>query len=518
MGLPRRLLGLSLPARVAFVLAVFLILCVVGYSGWVAMREGLSGLWDRFQPRFALPVILLLIGLPAAAYWTTRYWIEVESSAYPDIDAAWNAGLEALAKSGIDLGTTPLYFAIGIHDANSAGTLMNASGWELLVDGRPDGDTPLRWYASRDAVIVFCLDACGLSLSQAPQREGSAASNEHRTSGATNLRQTLVAGGGVTEEERGGRLGLRGTMLAEAAGERDRAATPPRPAVGLRGTMISGGSDAVAASNPVESTSSFRTVDRVELSQQAERLARVCKLARQSRQPYCTINGVLAFVNWKLISSPQANSLAMSIRQDAVTIVEQGGLHAPMLVVVSGMEQEIGFSELVRRVGEDRAQGNRFGQGFNHQGSPSQQQMIALAANAAGAFEGWVYDLFRQPDCLSRTNNDKLFAMLCRIRSIVQPNLTDLFVGFSESVSAEQPRSLFLGGCYFAATGGGKTRQAFVRSVLSKLVDMQEELQWTDKSLREEFRFRALVQSLSALNGLLIAFIIGVLVWKVMSS
>jgi len=479
----------------------------------------MSGLWDRFQPRFALPVILLLIGLPTAAYWTTRYWIEVESSAFPDIDAAWNAGLDALAKSGIDLGSTPLYLAIGIQDANSAGTLMNASGWELLVDGKPDGASPLRWYASRDAVVIFCLDACGMSLSHSPQREGVSASKEQRVAGASKIRQTLIAGGGgASEEERVGRLGIRGTMLADVPMERDRAATPARPAVGLRGTMIAGASDPITASDSEESPVSIRTVDRVELSQQSERLARVCKLARQSRQPYCTINGVLAFVNWKLVSSPQSNSLAMSIRQDAITIVEHSGMHAPLLVVVSGMEHEIGFSELVRRVGEERAQGNRFGQGFNHQASPSQQHMIALATNAAGAFEGWVYDLFRQPDCLSRTNNDKLFAMLCRIRSIVQPKLTDLFVGFSESVSAEQPRSLFLGGCYFAATGGGKTRQAFVRSVLSKLVEMQEELQWTEKSLREEFRYRTLVQSLTVLNGLLIVFIIGVLVWKMMSS
>ncbi len=519
LGLPKRLLGLSLPARVAWVLGLFLVLCVVGYLSFVVYREGSSGLWDRFHHYFALPIVLLLFGLPTAAYWTTRFWIEVESSQFPDIDAAWAAGYEALAKAGIDLGTTPLYIAIGVHDANSAATLMNASGWELLVDGKPDGAAPLRWYASRDAVILFCLDACGLSLCHAPQREGSATSGGHRSPGASNIRQTLMPGsGGAAEDERESRrLGIRGTMLSDAPLESDRGAAPSRTSVGIRGTMIAGTGDAMQAADSTEAQGAVRTVDRVEMSQQEERLARVCKLARQSRQPYCAINGVLAFVNWKLISSQQSNSLAMSIRQDTMTIVEHCGMHAPLLVVVSGMEQEIGFSELVRRVGEERAQGNRFGQGFNHQASPSQQQMIALASNAAGAFEGWVYDLFRQPDCLSRSNNDKLFAMLCRIRSIVQPQLTDLFVGFSETVSLEQPRSLFLGGCYFAATGGGKTRQAFVRSILSKMVEMQEELQWTDKSLREEFRYRSLVQALTVWNGLMVVFILSVVIWKIMS-
>ncbi len=521
LGLPKRLLGLSLPARVAWVLGLFLVLCVASYLSFVTYREGWSGLWDRFQPRFSLPIVLLLFGLPTAAYWTTRYWIEVESSDFPDIDAAWAAGLEALAKSGIDLGTTPLYLAIGLHDANSAGTLMNASGWELVVDGKPDGASPLRWYASRDAVIIFCLDACGMSLCQTPQRESRSGSNGHKAAVGSNIRQTLIvgSGGGGSEDEREGRrLGIRGTMLADSPLDHDSGATSARPALGIRGTMIAGAGEPVMATESSEPQGAIGTVDRVELSQQADRLARVCKLARQSRQPYCTINGVLALVNWKLISSRQSNSLAMALHQDSITIVEQSGMHAPLLVVVSGMEQEIGFSELVRRVGEERALGNRFGQGFNHQASPGQPQMIALATNAAGAFEGWVYDLFRQSDCLSRTNNDKLFAMLCRIRSIVQPQLTDLFVGFSETVSPEQPRSLFLGGCYFAATGGGKTRQAFVRSVLSKMVDMQEELQWTDKSLREEFRYRSLVQSLTVLNGLLVVFIFSVIVWKIMSA
>ncbi len=459
LGLPRRLMGLSLPARVACVLGLFLVLSVIGYLSFVSYREGSSGLWDRFQPRFLFPIVLLLFGLPTAAYWTTRYWIEVETSPFPDIDAAWNAGLSALAKSGIDLGSTPLYLGIGVQDANSAGTLMNASGWELLVDGKPDGASPLRWYASREAVIVFCLDASGLSLCHAPQREGATNQRANPSSGASNIRQTLIAGSGGFEsdaEKEGRRLGLRGTMIADAPV--DRGVVSARPALGLRGTMIAGAGEPGPAFEASESQTSIGSVDRTELLQQSERLARVCKLARQSRQPFCTLNGVAAFVHWKLVSSNRPNSLAMALRQDTCTIVEHGGLHAPLLVVVSGMENEIGFSELVRRVGEERAQGNRFGQGFNHQASPSQPHMIALANNAAGAFEGWVYDLFRQPDCLSRANNDKLFATLCRIRSFVQPQLIDLFVGYSESITAEQPRSLFLGGCYFAATGGGKDR------------------------------------------------------------
>jgi len=318
-------------------------------------------------------------------------------------------------------------------------------------------------------------------------------------------------GGNADPNSRRG-AGIRGTMIADAPEP-----APNRPAVGIRGTMIAGASMSAQSSNLGSSEPVTATLDRVQLGEQEQRLKRVCQLAKQSRQPYCTINGVLAFIHWKLLATTQPTSLPMTLREDTLTILDETGIHAPLLLVVSGMESEIGFTELVRRVGEDRAQANRFGQSFNHQGSPTQQQMIALATNATGAFEGWIYDLFRQPDCLSRTNNDKLFAMLCRIRSIVHPRLTDVLVGYSETITPERPRSLLLGGCYFAATGSGKIRQAFVKSVMTKMVEMQEELQWTDDSWRAETRYHNLVQLLLLVNGLLIVFIISVFVYKIMT-
>lgn len=519
LGVSKRLLGLSLPARVALVLSVFLVVCIVGYSGLTVWKEGWDGLWNRRQLQYSFPVVLLLIGLPTAAYWTTKYWIEVEPTDFPDIDAAWHSGLAALAKAGIELSETPLYFGIGVHDANSASTLMAASGWELIVDGKPEGAAPLRWYATRDAIIVFCLDASGLSLCHAPPRESSTTTigkSSGPGGGAANLRGTLVSAGmsenvGPPMNPRAGG-GIRGTMIADAP-------TPStsRPAVGIRGTLIAGESAPDPTANLAPSEQPAAPIDRVQLSEQEQRLRRVCQLAKQSRQPYCTFNGVLAFIHWKMLATSQPTSLPMALQEDTTTILEEGGIHAPLLVVVTGMESEIGFTELVRRVGEDRAQANRFGQGFNHQGSPTKAQMTALASNATGAFESWIYDLFRQPDCLSRTNNDKLFAMLCRIRSIVHPRLTDLLVGYSGTISDERPRSLLLGGCYFAATGIGKVRQAFVRSVMTKMVEMQEELQWTDDSWRKEARYQSMVRFLLLVNGLLVVFILGVLVYKIIT-
>jgi hypothetical protein len=49
---------------------------------------------------------------------------------------------------------------------------------------------------------------------------------------------------------------------------------------------------------------------------------------------------------------------------------------------------------------------------------------------------------------------------------------------------------LFFSGCYFAATGEGENRQAFIKAVFEKLPAEQEELEWTETALDEEDRYR----------------------------
>ncbi len=500
IGLPRRFLGLSPPGRVAFLVAVALIGCLFGYGIYAYFQEELSNL---LEGRWLYPTLFLMVALPTAAYFTTKVWLEVESSVFPDIDAAWNAGVQALGKAGIDLTNTPLYLVVGVNEANAANTLMHASGWELVVEGAPDGAAPLRWFASRDAVVVFCLDTSAMSLCHAPVAADKSAPH--------SLRSTMVADGGGTFVAPS--TGIRGTIVATASQEDYDAPVKSNAPVSIKGTMVSYPTGDRESSS-MKSAEPDAAVSRKDLAHHSERLGRVCQLARQARQPYCPINGVMAVVAWKNLASSATSSIPLALRDDVKTILEHSKLHAPILLLVSGMETEVGFTELVKRVGEERAQGNRFGHGFNHQISPSKAHMEALAADATGAFEAWVYDLFRHPDCLTRSNNDKLFALLCRIRSQVQPRLTDLLIAFSESIPQDQERSMLLGGCYFASTGHGKSRQAFVPSVMSKLVELQEDLQWTDDALRDENRYRTMVQTLMFLNGLLIVFIVGLILYR----
>lgn len=511
MGSVRGSFGWSLPTRVAVILAIFLMLCVIGY--YVASWGAPGAVSDpKTDPRFIISWLLLLVAIPIAAYYAVRAWLETEPSQYPDLDEAWNLGATAIARAGIDIDQCPLFLATGIASPHDADNLMQAIDWKLLVDGKPDGKSPLRWYASQDAIIVFLLDASAASMLQRQVEEAIPPSASLLSGGG--VRGTLVgsAFGGQADPAAGGQAasrGLRGTIISNAA----PAATPPAaPAgMGLRGTMLTG-QDAVVG-GPQPNAAAFVNLDRKEIAEQADRLARVCRLAAESRQPLCAINGSIALVNWQTMAGAPTGQLSTVLREDALRMIEATQLHAPMAVLITGLDDEMGFIELTRRVGESRARENRFGHGFNHQAPLEAGQLAALGQQACGAFEDWIYELFRHPDALGRTNNDKLYALLCKMRSEVQPKVVELLSGLSGARVPADGRGPLLCGCYFGAAGGARMRQAFVRSVFAKLLELEEDLEWSEDAWRKEFTFQRVVSGILVVNALLVMSIVGLLVF-----
>ncbi len=175
------------------------------------------------------------------------------------------------------------------------------------------------------------------------------------------------------------------------------------------------------------------------------------------------------------------------------------------------MESEPGFAELVHRVGTARSKNSRFGKGFNVWNQPTSENLEGVAGEACGAFEDWVYALFREEDSLNETGNGRLFSLLCTIRSELRTRIRNILIrGFScetaDGGNLAQPE--LFGGCYFAATGDTADQQAFVRSALDKLTQLEEELEWTDEALAEDRRCHQIAQALLFLNGLLLMTLI----------
>ena len=122
------------------------------------------------------------------------------------------------------------------------------------------------------------------------------------------------------------------------------------------------------------------------------------------------------------------------------------------------------------------------------------EDMRSLSAHLCGAFEDWVYTLFREQQALTRPGNLRLYGLLCKVRCNLKLRLAEILAGGFGYDPRQTPHDqpLLFSGCYFAATGPTPDRQAFVKSVFDKLLDEQENVEWTRQALVNEQRYTLL--------------------------
>jgi hypothetical protein len=503
LATPRKLLALSLPARAAVLLAIFLVLATLVVFVQ-ALRTG--EVWQQY-----LSVVLVLTTLsviiPIVAYQTLKLWLEGETSAFEDIDRAWQAGLKELERSGSDLTRLPLFLVIGSPSEFLERALFDAAKLSLTVRQFPEGDNALHWYATSDAIYlvatkVGCLSKAAangdrvLELDRkrklAPEAASPAEPRPIRDLRMTvggnepDLRESLaaVAGGG---HSLGG--GYRGTMEIRSTDE-------------IRGSGMLPTGDRLVAQR-----------ERIHLShddwqQEPKRLRYLCRLLRRARLPFCPINGALALLPYAVVQrgDEDAAELQKAARADFTTLGQELRLRFPVLALMTGMESEDGFCELIRRIGGERAMRQRFGKGFLAWDENSPEQLGALCIHACGAFETFIYEMFKEKGALAGDDkalgNRKLYSLLCQVRRDFQKRLDGILVrGFTQDEETEGNASpLLFGGCYFSATGDTLSSRGFVRGVLrDRLTDpeerdgpLYENLEWSASMLREDAWYRRL--------------------------
>jgi hypothetical protein len=259
-------------------------------------------------------------------------------------------------------------------------------------------------------------------------------------------------------------------------------------------------------------------VTKREAKEQTARLDYLCELLIRARQPLCPLNGVLTLLPLGVLRSTLGTrNLSGAVQDDLDTIGARLRLRIPVTTLVTGMEAEPGFAELVRRVGVAQAHSHRFGKGYDVWNPPSAENLDAFSLHACGAFEDWVYNLFLEPGAVDNPGNAELYTLLCTVRSDIRPRLRNVLVhGFSADAADRAPRPVSLfAGCYFAATGGTVDAQAFVKSVFQKIEDLDEDLEWHDDAVREDRRSRHVSHLLVFVNGLLLIGISGLVVYRI---
>lgn len=499
---PRRVWGLAPAGRAAGLVALALLACTaIVVATFILSDKPVHGDYLR-NPRWIAAVLGVLIATPTATYFLVRLWLQGETSRYPDIDRAWDEGVRALAEEGIALSDLPLYVVLGAPSERDAAALMAATRLTTGVAGIPKGRSPLHWYATSDAVYLVATGLGRLGrlseLATANVGQPRAAANLANPAGATMVaavptRATSFPGHAVPTDGPGfaPRAAIMGTLVAGGgAGVTDTGVGPPAP----------GGSGSMS---------------RREAEEQTDRLAHLMRRLRRSRQPYCADNGVLTILPHAIVADAiYAKEIPDAVRADLETIRAATSLASPVTLLVTGMEAEEGFTELVRRVGAERARSSRFGKGFDVWNAASDENLDALSLHACGSFEDWVYTLFASDDGGNPRSNGKLYTMLSRIRRHIQPRLRGVLVnGYAAEADNPQELPRLFSGCYFAATGSQADQQAFVRSVFDKLDQLAEELQWGEPALVEERTYRWLTWLLTAVNSALLS-VVGYLIYR----
>jgi len=509
---PRRLMGMSLPARVALVTAILLLVCAIVAFVSLLLTEDAAHFWNYFAGWRKWVIPLLLIVIPVVVYFAVKSWLEGEVSQYPDIDEAWHEGLAALRENGLDLTDLPFFLVLGTEDEGLIKSVFNASRMDFLIRHVPSGRKPLHWYADENSIFLVCRDVSHLSrLNSLAATRPVAASAPAPTRSPDNIKGTLPAGGTVASSD-------LPRPEPEESGEPDFGGD------GLRGTLVPGAMSSTPSHGAVAQpqSSSGVALSRRDAEEQVERLRYLCRLLVRSRQPLCPINGILTLLPLNAVSDVMvAKEMPGAVQNDLGAIRQTTRLCCPVTSLVTGMEVEPGFTELVRRVGAARAKDNRFGKGFNVWNPPTAECIDAFSAHACGSFEDWVYSLFREPDGLSKPGNAKLYSLLCKIRSQLRSRLRNILLhGYSfepgEGQADEAP--LLFSGCYFAATGNTEDRQAFVKNVFEKMLELEEELDWTDEALIEDDRYHAVARFGMGISSLLVIGIIAMFVYKFYSQ
>lgn len=492
LGCLARIIPVTTPGCATLLTVVFLIATVA--TVWTVFWLDPSNIpWRQSYSWWRIIGILaLVIAIPFVVYKTISMWLEGSPVAYPEVDQAWRAGMQALAANELSIDSVPIFLIVGSSGEAQEKAIMSASGLRLSVEGVPQGPAPIHWYANSEAIYLFCTDSSWTSalasLREDLEQEAvvSGISIETPMSMQSSFEMAKVVSPAqppvpqlpipqpAQEPARPANQSIRGTLelndFVNPTQSRSSPAPAPAPSTSpgtFRGTLMLGdaGMQNPPASLPTSTSSqqqvsepypknrptytnsqssmsltgavdTLSTKKPILVSHQystacLQELQYIGHLVRQSRQPLCAINGVLSLIQLESIHSSQTEleELQRAIRGDLDTIRYAFQLKVPVSVLVVGMEKERGFRELISRVGRERAMSQRFGRRFDIQAVPARDQMVALATHLCGVFEDWTYTLFREEQALTRPGNTRLYELLSKVRCGWKGRLGEILSG-----------------------------------------------------------------------------------------
>jgi hypothetical protein len=483
--------GLKVAIRVLLLVIILVLLWFI--NNYVFDRTRLLGFGPPALRPYWLPILFLLfVCLSWLGWWLWKLLTpEVESSDFPDIDAAWDEARAALNEAGIDLTEVPLFFILG-RPAGPEESLLQAAQVQLNVRQVPRrAEAPLHVYANRDGIYVTCAGASVLGR-QAALLTGE----EDSLPGADAATPAVSRAAGALDDKSININEMIKTMGSQGGGLKEvheiltraqREGRMPTPAEKKRMRQLSG----------IPRPSLLRNAAEVE--RLSARLRHLCRLIVRDRRPYVPLNGMLLLVPLAASDTEEdANQTAQICQQDLLTARKAFQVNCPLIALVGDLETAPGFREFFERFPE-KQRSRRVGQRFP-------LVPAVRAAEYPAAVEGlvqwicqtlfptWVYKFFRvegpgregsAADHIR--SNTQLYKLMFEMNQRQKPLSRILTRG----LPLDQGGPPLFGGCYVAATGkDGAREQAFAAGVFRRLVDEQNFVSWTPEALAEEVEYQ----------------------------
>ncbi len=494
--------GAILPGAVRWTLHLLLVSAIAVVLGIVNYGKPVDiGYTQTFLQYHLWPLLFVLIYLLGVLGWWLWKLLAFEQidSIYPDIDEAWQEGMNALAQAGIRLTEWPLFLIVG-RPESSERNLFDAGRLELKVKPTPpDPRAPLHVCADRDAVYVTCAGASVLG-----RLAGILALEELPQSGDSAVVDPVVDVTATITPNR------RESELLEDFDESEQG--DPTTLVRRRRRRqlnLPLGPDFLADA---------RVVRHI-----ADRLAHLCRLIARDRQPYCPINGILLLL--PLASSDtkdDAQQTEEACRLDLETIRISMQLDCPVFAMVCDMEVLPGFREFMRRQDAKKLLGRvgqRFALATSLKDSELQEQARASILWLCNTYlRQSVYQYFKIESPVGSdiealaAGNAALFLFLDEMRDRAE-RLAGIISRF---VTRDDRGGWMFGGCYLAATGE-RGQQAFAHGLFKRLGESQDCVTWTNAALAYEEHCHAQTRwgyTLLTVAWVLMVGFLGVVIWR----
>ena len=466
-----------------FLELILMIVVVAGclFINWYFdLQQYLSGSSETVE-RLWLPILAVLSYAAIRLFIYILQQLPSREAAYPDIDAALEAGLAALAEARIAAQDSPVYLVVGMpEDSESAFAESSMIGKEVQVTDR---DLPIHWYGDRDAIWVTIPGVSALA------KQASVAG------------RSTAPGPPVDEPATPAGKDQFGTMMADS----------PAGRFATMGAVPASGGFATVADEPAAPSADaegYRTAGRrLDLDEKDLADRRIRYFVRrlcEARYPVCAVNGVLLVFPYEWTTSPGLSQMADTAKVDMLALQEVLGVKCLCLTLFMGIEKSLDFTEYVDRL--DRGQTmRRCGCGFPSLINPDSRDIDKTHAWLVTYFEQQVFELFQRK--LGDPGNGRLVRFLDAFRKS-RPNFSRLL---NHAFPAEVDEPFYFGGVYYAGAGQvGAVRMPFFDGVIDKMVSASDEvIGWNRDSLAEDRRLAKTARTL--MGGVVVLTVVAAL-------